>query len=263
MWLRCTCDLRFDIAVPTPFALMLRPQSGAHQWVAREEWELTPCARVRELTDGYGNLCQRLLASPGPFSVHAAAEVATPDNVDEAPGAPFVEVQDLPDSALAFLLPSRYCECERFHGMASEITLGSQPGYDQVARIVTWLRDAVVFEPGSSPTAVSAVEVNERRWGVCRDLAHLGIALVRSLAVPARLVVGYLYGLCPMDMHAWFEAYVGDRWYTFDPSRPSLRGGYVAIGYGRDAADVAVYTQFGPTVYPTSQTVTVQQMPAR
>ena len=91
-------------------------------------------------------------------------------------------------------------------------------------------------------------------------MAHLGIALCRSLSIPARMVVGYLYGLQPMDLHAWFEAYVGDRWYTFDATQPCLRGGYVAIGYGRDAADVAVYNQFGPGVYPSSQVVSVEQI---
>jgi transglutaminase-like putative cysteine protease len=97
--------------------------------------------------------------------------------------------------------------------------------------------------------------------GVCRDLAHLGIALCRSLSMPARMVVGYLNGLEPMDLHAWFEAYVAGRWYTFDPTQVELKGGYVAIGYGRDAADVAVYNQFGPAVYPTSQKVGVECIP--
>ena len=121
-----------------------------------------------------------------------------------------------------------------------------------------WLRTTIRYEPGSSDTAVSAVEVNSRQSGVCRDLSHLGIALCRSLSIPARLVVGYLYGLEPMDLHAWFEAYVAGRWYTFDATQSVSRGGYVAIGYGRDAADVAVYNQFGPPVYPTIQSVHVQ-----
>lgn len=140
---------------------------------------------------------------------------------------------------LSYLLPSRYCESDRFHQMATEITAGQQPGYDQVAVIVNWLRYAIRFRPGSSDTPVSAVEVNARQEGVCRDLAHLGIALCRSLSIPARMVVGYLYRLEPMDLHAWFEAYVGGRWYTFDATQAELKGGYVAVGYGRDAAEAA------------------------
>ena len=106
-----------------------------------------------------------------------------------------------------------------------------------------------------------AARANELEHGqLLRDLAHLGIALCRSLSIPARMVVGYLHQLEPMDLHAWFEAYVGDRWYTFDATQGEPRGGYVAVGYGRDAADVAVYNQFGPPVYPITQTVQVERI---
>jgi len=258
MWLRASCDLTFDITVPTPFILMLRPRSGAQQWIAREEYRLVPSVPVFEYTDIYANLCQRLVAPPGNFEVHTVADVMTADYTDQAPGAPFVEVQYLPDAVLNYLLPSRYCESELFGQMATEITAGRLLGYDQVAAIEAWLRNTIRYEPGGSDTPVSAVGVNTRQAGVCRDLSHLGIALCRSLSIPARLVVGYLYGLEPMDMHAWFEAYVAGRWYTFDATQAVPRGGYVAIGYGRDAADVAVYNQFGPPVYPAAQGVQVQ-----
>ncbi|APZ43614.1 transglutaminase-like domain-containing protein [Acidihalobacter ferrooxydans] len=250
-------DLEFDISVPTPFVLMLRPRSGAQQWIAREEYRLTPHVPVFEFTDGYGNLCQRLLAPSGHFAIHTTAEVVTADRLDRAPGAPFVNIQSLPDDVLAYLLPSRYCEADRFGVMAAELTAAQRPGYDQVATIEAWLRASIRYLPGSSGQPLAATEVNTRQYGVCRDLAHLGIALCRSISIPARMVVGYLYGLEPMDMHAWFEAYVGGRWYTFDPTQPEIGGGYIAIGYGRDAADVAVYTQFGPAVFPLRQTVEV------
>ncbi|WP_372881638.1 transglutaminase family protein [Psychromonas sp.] len=258
MWLRTRCDLTFAITVPTPFILMLRPRSGAQQWIAREEYRLTPSVPVCEFTDNYGNLCQRLVAPPGTFAVHTIAEVMTADCVDQAPGSPFVEIQNLPDSVLSYLLPSRYCESENFNEMAASITAGQLLGYDQVAAIENWLRSSIRYAPGSSDIPVSAIEVNSRQWGVCRDLSHLGIALCRSLSIPARLVVGFLYGLTPMDLHAWFEAYVAGRWYTFDATQAVLKGGYVAIGYGRDAADVAVYNQFGPPVIPIEQCVEVQ-----
>jgi transglutaminase-like putative cysteine protease len=216
---------------------------------------------VVEFTDDYGNLCQRLIAPTGAFKVYTSADVMTADYMDQALGAPFVEIQNLPDAVLSYLLPSRYCESDRFHQLASEITAGQRPGYDQVAAIVRWLRDTIDYSPGSSDIPVSAAEVNSRQVGVCRDLAHLGIALCRSLSIPARMVVGYLHQLEPMDLHAWFEAYVGGRWYTFDATQAGLKGGYVAVGYGRDAADVAVFNQFGPAVYPTAQTVRVEQIP--
>jgi transglutaminase-like putative cysteine protease len=260
MWLHTSCNLAFDIPAPTPFILMLRPRSGAQQWIAREEYRIKPSVPVFEFTDNYGNLCQRLVAPAGPFELNTVAEVMTADFVDKAPGAPFMEIQYLPDAVLIYLLPSRYCESELFCQMATEITAGKLLGYDQVAAIEEWLRNSIRYEPGSSDTPVSAVDVNMRQSGVCRDLAHLGIALCRSLSIPARLVVGYLHGLEPMDMHAWFEAYVAGRWYTFDATQSETKGGYVAIGYGRDAADVAVYNQFGIPVYPITQRVDVQLM---
>ncbi|MCB1800075.1 MAG: transglutaminase family protein [Gammaproteobacteria bacterium] len=260
MWLRTRCLFSFGITLPTPFVLMLRPRSGAQQWIAREEYMITPSVPVYEFTDGYGNLCQRLLAPAGAFEVATSAEVMTADSVDRAPGAPFTDIQSLPDAVLSYLLPSRYCESDRFHDMATEITFGNLPGYDQVDAITGWLRHNVSYQPGSSDVPVSAIETNARRIGVCRDLAHLGIALCRSLSIPARMVVGYLYQLQPMDLHAWFEAYVGGRWYTFDATQARLNGGYVAVGYGRDAADVAIYSQYGPLVYPHTQAVSVERI---
>jgi len=258
MWLHTSCDLTFDIAVPTPFVLMLRPRSGAQQWIALEEYKIFPSVPVFEFTDNYGNLCQRLIAPPGVFAIYTAAEVMTADHVDQAPGAPFVEIQNLPDTVLSYLLPSRYCEADRFSQMATEITSGQQLGYDQVTAIVEWLRATICFEPNRSDVLLSAIEINARGWGVCRDFSHLGIAMCRSLSIPARMVVGYLHGLEPMDLHAWFEAYVGGRWYSFDATQIQMRGGYVAIGYGRDAADVAVYNQFGPALYPSAKHVRVE-----
>jgi transglutaminase-like putative cysteine protease len=250
--------MTFDITVPTPFILMLRLRSGAQQWVASEEYRLKPTVPVFEFTDNYGNLCQRLIAPPGAFSVYTASEVMTSDHVDQSPGAPFVEIEYLPDTVLSYLLPSRFCESDRFGEMAASITAGQQLGYDQVKAIESWLRTTISYVPGSSNIPLSAVEVNSMRRGVCRDLSHLGIALCRSLSIPARLVVGYLHGLEPMDLHAWFEAYIAGRWYTFDATQTELTGGYVVIGYGRDAADVAIYNQYGPPVYPMTKDIRVQ-----
>jgi transglutaminase-like putative cysteine protease len=260
MWLQASCELKFLIEVPTPFILMLRPRSGGVQWVASQEYLLSPSVPAFEFTDYYGNLCQRLVAPPGEFSLFTSTRIKTVDSIDTAPGGYFVEVQNLPDSVLQFLLPSRYCESDCFGEMATEITANQQPGYDQVAEIERWLHRSIEYLPGSSFTSLSAIQVNQQSTGVCRDLSHLGIALCRSLSIPARMVVGYLYGLEPMELHAWFEAYVADRWYTFDATHLAKTGGYVAIGYGRDAADVAVYNQFGPAIYPIEQTVSVERV---
>lgn len=260
MWLRVSCELTFDISVPTPFILMLRPRSGVHQWVASELFRISPSVSVFECSDVYGNLCQRLIAPPGKFEIHTSAEVRIANSLEEAPGAAFIEIPYLPDSVLGYLLPSRYCESDRFCDMATLITSGQKPGYDQVLAIESWLREKIKYLPGTSDIPLSAVEVNYKQSGVCRDLAHLGIALCRSLSIPARMVVGYLHKLEPMDLHAWFEAYVGGSWYTFDAVQTGRKQGYVAVGFGRDAADVAIYNQFGPAAYPTKQVVWVEQI---
>ena len=129
---------------------------------------------------------------------------------------------------------------------AVEITGGALPGYPQVEAIRAWIEREITYEYGTSSASTSAVETLETRHGVCRDFAHLGIALCRSLDIPARMVVGYLHELDPMDLHAWFEAYVGGRWFTFDATQRLPKGNRVAVAYGRDAADVALVTQFGP-----------------
>lgn len=257
MLLQTSCELTFSITEPTPFVFLLRPRSGSYQWVCAERFSFTPTTTAIEYTDTYGNLCQRLIAPIGEFTVSTSAEVMTADTVDRNPGGPFVQIPNLPDQLLSYLLPSRYCESERFSQMAAEITEGCFLGYDQVAAIESWIRESIRYDYGGDDTPVSATEVNMRRSGVCRDLAHLGIALCRALCIPARLVVGYLHGLEPMDLHAWFEAYVADRWYTFDPTQNGSKTGYVVLGCGRDAADVAVYNQFGPAVYPSSKVVNV------
>jgi transglutaminase-like putative cysteine protease len=258
MWIRTTCNLHFQMGGPTPLILMLRPRSGMQQWVAQEVYTLAPSVPVVEYTDIFGNLCQRLVAPAGNFSVHTTADVMTADRVDADRGVGFVEIQNLPDVVLLYLLPSRYCESDRFGNLARDIVADARFGYDQVSRISDWIRDTIRYTPGSSAFPLSAVEVNGRCEGVCRDLAHLGIALCRSISIPARLVVGFLYGLEPMDLHAWFEAYVGDRWYTFDPTEQRVRGGRLAVAYGRDAADVSVYHQFGPPAIYSSMEVRVE-----
>lgn len=261
MWLQTCCALDFDAAVPTPFLLMLRPRSGMQQWVAREQYTLSPSVPVFEFTDPFGNLCQRLVAPAGPFSIRVSADIESADAADAAPGAPFVEVQELPDDTLPFLLPSRYCESDRFSEMAASVVAGRLHGYDQCAAIVDYVRGALRYEPGAGQDIISAVEVNQRSQAVCRDMAHLAIALCRALSIPARMVVGYLETLRPPDLHAWVEAYVGGRWYTFDPTQPTLEGGRVAIAYGRDAADVAIYTQFGDPVELLALRVDVRRLP--
>jgi len=246
MQLTAGCHISFTATDLAPLILMLRPRSGFAQWVMKEEYLLQPQVPVVEYTDSYGNLCQRLLVPEGSLDVTVTVQVATTDQVDVQPGAPFVPIQHLPETALQFLLPSRYCQSDSLGKLASDIVADRRPGYDQVAAIHQWIYNHIQYSYGTSSVSTSAVETVQHRVGVCRDFAHLGIALCRSLNIPARMVVGYLYQLDPMDLHAWFEAFVGNHWYVFDASQAALRGNRIAIAYGRDAADVALATQFGP-----------------
>jgi transglutaminase-like putative cysteine protease len=245
MRLNAGCQISYEVNAPTPLIFMLRPRSGLGQWVMQEEYLIQPSVPVIEYTDSYGNLCQRVVAPPGSFQVRTTACVETADTIDVEPGAPYVLVQDLPESTLQFLLPSRYCQADCLGDLANEIVGNAAPGYDQVEAIRSWIQQNVEYRYGTSDASTSAVDTAKQRVGVCRDFTHLGIALTRSLNIPARMVVGYLYELDPMDLHAWFEAFVGGRWYTFDATQKEPRGNRITIAYGRDAADVALVTQFG------------------
>lgn len=264
MKLNAGCELHFDVQGDTPMVLMLRPRSGAGQWIISEEYEITPSVTVVEFTDLYGNLCQRLVAPVGPFQVRTQLMAQTDDGIDVEPGAPLTLVQDLPDDALHFLLPSRYCPVDQpqLTQQAADIVKDVTPGYDQAEAIRHWINTNLTYQYGTSDQTTSALETLQRRVGVCRDFTHLGISLCRSLSIPARMVVGYLHELKPMDLHAWFEAFVNGRWYTFDATQTQPKGNRLAVAYGRDAADVAFVTQFGPapltnmTVWATAEPTT-------
>jgi transglutaminase-like putative cysteine protease len=240
------CSMSLRALWATPAVLMLRPRSGEGQWVIAERYQIEPEAPVAEFTDAHGNLCQRIVVPAGRMTVRIEATVDTADEIDVDVTAPRVPIDEVPDWALQFLLPSRYCQSDLVFTNAIEITKGVLPGYPQVEAIRSWIEREVRYEYGTSSPQTSAVDTIYSLAGVCRDFAHLGIALCRSLDIPARMVVGYLHELEPMDQHAWFEAYVGGRWFTFDATQHEPRGNRVTIAYGRDAADVAFVTQFGP-----------------
>lgn len=260
MKLRVTCDLSFQVSDAVAFILMLRPYRGEGQSVTRESYTIKPCLDITEHIDSHGNACQRVLAPQGRLFIHASADVKVASLVDVNYQAGFIEIQHLPAVVLCYLAPSRYCESDRLSEQAISIVGDAQPGYCQVDRIVAWTRAHVRYLPGSSETPLSAVEILQRGYGVCRDLAHLGIALCRSISIPARIVVGYLHNLSPMDLHAWFEAYVGGRWYAFDPSQNQLAGGRVVIAFGSDAAEVSVFHQFGPGGELIGMNVSVERL---
>lgn len=245
MKLRVACQIDYECPENVPLILMLRPQSGAAQQVLTEDFSFSPNTIFSEYQDIYGNLCQRLLSPIGSFSVQSSAIVETSDVIDVNFAAEALPIEQLPDNTLIYLLPSRYCESDRFLYMADEISQNFQTGYERVNAICQWVRSNVIYEYGYSSSSSSACDINLSRIGVCRDFSHLCIALCRAINIPARMVVGYLYGLKPMDLHAWFEVYLENQWFTFDATQAQFKGNRVVLAYGRDASDVAFATQFG------------------
>jgi len=231
---------------PCPVIAMLRPRSGLAQWMVREQYTLDPWVPTVEYTDPYGNLCQRFTVPAGGMRIAVEVLMETEDELAVAPDAPPVPVAELPDSVLMYLLQSRYAPSDRMADHARRIVQGLAPGYAQVEGIRRWIHRNLKYEYGVSDASTDALRTLELGAGVCRDFSHVGIGLARALHIPARMVVGYLHELDPMDMHAWFEAFVGGRWYTFDATQAEPRGGRLVVGYGRDAADVAFLSNYGP-----------------
>lgn len=261
MRLYASCEMTLSSAQPVPLVAMLRPQSGLGQWVASESYALEPFVPVVEYVDPFGNLCQRFTAPKGNFRIRVEGLVETADQIDVAPGAPPTPIEQLPDAALHFLLPSRYCPSDCTGDVAAEVTRGKTPGYDQAEAIRAFIHREFKYKYGVSNASTGALDTLRDRAGVCRDFSHVGISLCRALRMPSRMVVGYLHRLDPMDMHAWFETFVNGRWYTFDATQPEPRGGRITVAYGRDAADVAMFTEYGP-VEVKKMKVEVAERPA-
>jgi transglutaminase-like putative cysteine protease len=254
--LRVGCEFKYDVSAPTVATVQVRPRSDASHQLISESWATEPQVPIDEYADFYGNPVKRLVMPQGDLLLRYDAVVAVPDEPDpDAAGAPQLGVDDIPGELLHFTLPSRYCLSDQLMGMAWELFGQTDPGDARVHAICDWVHDNITFQYGASNPMTTAVDVLEKRKGVCRDLAHLAITFCRALNIPARYVFGYLPDLyvppdpAPMDFAAWMEVYLGDRWWTFDPRNNARRVGRVLIGRGRDALDVAMVTTFGPAAF--------------
>ena len=245
MKLRAGCEISVRAEEDCPSVAMLRPRSGQAQWLSSETYLFEPRVRTTEYVDSFGNLCQRMVIPRGRMTIRVEAEVETDESIDIEAAASTTPVGLLPDEAMQFLLPSRYCPSDRMETRALEIVAQATPGYGQVEAIRAWIHENIEYKYGVSDSGTDALDSLEHGAGVCRDYTHIGISLCRSLHIPARMVVGYLHRLDPMDLHAWFEAYLDGRWYTFDATQREPRGGRVVLAYGRDAADVAFLSNYG------------------
>jgi transglutaminase-like putative cysteine protease len=246
MRLRARNTIHLDCEQDCPLVAILRPRSGEAQWVVAERYEVKPWVPASEYIDGFGNLCQRFTVPQGEALIQVETEVEVPAQVDVDPRAPFTPIDQLPSDTLVYLLQSRYCPSDKTEQQAREVARGCAPGYPQVERICGWIRENIEYSYGVSDGTTCALDTLAHRAGVCRDFAHVAVTLCRSLLIPARVVVGYLHELDPMDMHAWFEAFIGGRWYAFDATQEAPRGGRIVVAHGRDIADVAFLSNYGP-----------------
>ncbi len=244
-------DLTYEVAAPgADFIFNVHAAQTACQTVVQESLHLNQRVEQRIDTDPVtGTRYLRLHAEPGDLALTYNAVVDLRQQLDDPAGIAETPVRHLPASALDYIFPSRYCQSDRLLQFAQN-EFGALPtGYSRVLAIQHWVQKHVTFTSNSSTSTTSAVDTLIERVGVCRDFAHLMIALCRAVSMPARLATGTDYGadpaLGPPDFHAYVEVFLGKRWYIFDASGTGIPLGFMRFGTGRDAADVAFATMFG------------------
>ena len=254
MLIYCSYDIAYTFNIPTVLvlALRLRPElDGRVQ--STEKFTVTPQVPYETFLDVFGNRCVRLIGPAGLLELRG--EVVVEDCGWPAPviaGAWENGAAQLPIDVLPYLLPSRYCEVDLLGPMAWSLFGGVVPGWGRVQAICDWVYGHLRFDYGFANATRTAAQACEQRVGVCRDFTHLAITLCRCLNIPARYVSGYLGDIgvpvdpAAMDFSACMEVYLGDAWHSFDVRHNARRIGYLPMAYGRDAADVALTTSYGP-----------------
>jgi transglutaminase-like putative cysteine protease len=252
MRIRAGFEIAYECPVPVPMLLALSLHASRRQDLETPEWLRTdPVVDVRQYIDGFGNICSRILAPAGRTVLSADFVVRDSGEVDDyAPDAEQIAAHNLPDEALVYLLGSRYCETDRLSDIAWSLFGGSPLGWARVQAICDFVHDHIRFDYQLARPTRGAYEAYVERVGVCRDFAHLAVTLCRCMNIPARYCTGYLGDIGvpradPMDFSAWFEAYLGGRWYVFDARNNRPRIGRLLIGRGRDATDVPLTNAFG------------------
>jgi transglutaminase-like putative cysteine protease len=254
MKFRAGYELQYQFPQPTPAILMLNVHfTRVSDLATPDHIVLAPSVPISGYRDGFGNWCSRILAPAGSMLISTDCivnDTGQPDPV--APEATQIRVEDLPEGALVFLLASRFCDCDRMLDLAWSLFGSTQPGWARVQAICDFTHRHITFGYEHARVTRTAYDAYEERRGVCRDYAHLAVAFCRALNIPARYCTGYLSDAGtpqpypPGDFAAWFEAYLGGEWYTFDPRNNVPRIGRILLARGRDAADVAITTTFGP-----------------
>ena len=254
MQIRIGYEIVYDCPQPTPMILTLNVHyTRVSDLVVPDHLVTRPSVPLTAYRDGFGNWCTRVVAPAGKFRISTEAVLNDSGERDVvAPWAGQNAVQDLPEETLVFLLGSRYCETDLLSEDAWRLFHQSPEGWARVQAICDFVHGHVKFGYEHARATKTAAQTYAERVGVCRDYTHLAIAFCRCMNIPARYCTGYVSDIgepppyAPMDFAAWFEAYLGGRWYTFDARNNSPRIGRILIARGRDAADVAISNTFGP-----------------
>lgn len=244
-------DLTYEIdGVGADFVFNIHAAQTPNQRVSTENLTLSQPISPRMYTaPGTGNRYLQLHAAPGALSLGYSAQIDLMHHLADPVKIAEVPVCDMPPEVIGYIYPSRYCQSDLLIKLANKEFGKLTQGYSRVQGIQDWVKRHVTFALNSSNTNTSAIDTLIQRVGVCRDFAHLMIALCRALNIPARFATGTDYGadptLGPPDFQAYVEVYLGYRWYIFDPSGTGIPMGFVRFGTGRDAADVSIATVFG------------------
>jgi transglutaminase-like putative cysteine protease len=246
-------ELIFDVPAPVSMMTLLHTHPERSAWLRRPERLIVdPKVLVYEFYDWFGNRAARIVAPPGKLRLYY-------DNYYEdsglhepkIDGARLHPVDELPNECLQFLLASRYCEVDRMIQTAWDLFGKTPATWERVQAIMDWVYGNLKFGYEFARPTKTAHEMCNEKQGVCRDFQHLAITLMRAMNIPARYATGYLGDIgvpaapFPMDFSAWFEVYMGGRWFTLDARHNEPRIGRVLQARGRDAVDVALTTSFG------------------
>jgi transglutaminase-like putative cysteine protease len=267
--IRAGYDIAFTCPQDVPMLLMLNVHpSRRSDLVSDDKIEITPKVATRSYQDAFGNICTRLVAPNGTLELRSnfiINDSGLPDAV--VSDAEQWAIDALPDDALIYLLGSRYCDTQKLADRAWSRFGPIRGGWPRAQAVCQYVHDRIQFGYQHARDDRTASEGHEERIGVCRDFAHLAIALCRCLNIPARYCTGYLGDIgvppdpAPMDFSAWFEVFLGGSWYALDARHNHPRIGRIVIARGRDAADVAISTAFGPAPLTRFAVITEEVRP--
>ena len=256
MHIKAGYRLSYDCSQPTPMLLCLNIHpSRRPDLVTPQTLTFSPNVDAWDYTDGFGNVCTRITAPVGRITVSTEFEIYDSGLPDVIPlDAKQHDIRDLPDETLVYLLGSRYVETDKLSQIAWNLFAHTEPGWPRVQAILDWVHNHIRFDYQRADRTRSAYGGYIEQVGVCRDYTHLFVAFARAMNIPTRYCTGYLGDINnipvpgPMDFSAWAEVYLGGHWYTADARNNVRRTGRILMAIGRDATDVAISTEFGPSM---------------